>query len=93
MTMLIEEAYMCEEVRHLSLTVLDAQQKARSTIQELQTMANPRARMSLGQLAQQVDSASIDQMVTIIREAMAMMRLMQKVDPQVVADIYANHWT
>jgi hypothetical protein len=93
MTMLIEEAYMSEEVRHPSLTLADAQQKARSTIQQLQAIANPRARMSLEQLAEQVDGASSDRLVTIIREAMAMMRLVEKVNPQVVADIYARNWT
>ena len=91
--MLMEEAYRCEEVRDPSLTVADARQKARSTIEQLQALANPRARMSLGLLAEQLDGASTDRLVTIIREAMAMMRLVENANPQAVTDIYAKTWT
>ena len=91
--MLIHEAYLCEEVRNPSLTPADAQQKARSTIEELQAIANPRVRMSLDKLAEQVDGASIDQLVAIMQQAMAMMRLVGNIRPQAVADIYAKHWT
>jgi hypothetical protein len=93
MTMLIQKAYLCAEIRHPTLALADAQQKAKSSIEELQAIANPRIRMSLDKLTEQVDGASIDQLVTIMRQAMAMMRLVGTVRPQVVADIYEKHWT
>jgi hypothetical protein len=91
MTMLIHQAYLCEEVRHHALA--DAQQKTKDTIEELQTIAHPRVRMSLDKLAEQVSDASIDQLVAIMQQAMAMTRLLATIPSQVIADIYAQHWT
>lgn len=91
--MLIHEAYLCEEVRHHLRARGDAQQKAKDTIAELQIVAHPRVRMLLGKLAEQIDGATADKLVGILQQAMAATRLLAIVRPQVVADIYAKHWT
>ena len=91
--MLIHEAYLCEEVRHHFRARGDTQQKAKNTIAELQIVAHPRVRMTLRKLAEQIDNASADQLVTIIQQAMAMTRLLTTLRPQVIADIYTKHWT
>jgi hypothetical protein len=91
--MLLHDAHLCKEVRHYAKGRGDARQEAKSTITELQTIAHPRVRGLLGNLAEQVDGADTDRLVTLMRKAMAITLLLRRGHPQVVADIYAKHWS
>lgn len=91
--MLIHEAHLCKEVRQHSKARGDTRQKAKGTITELQTVSHPRARGLLHRLAEQVDAANTDQLVTLMQKAIAIALFLRRGHPQVVADIYAKYWT
>lgn len=91
--MLIQEAYQCHEVRDYSGTQGDVHRTAKETIRELQIVAHPRLRAQLGKLAEQIDNANDDELVTILQQAMGLGCLLTRAHPQAIADIYARHWT
>lgn len=89
----IHEAHLCEEVRHHTKGRGDPKKKAKNTITEFQAIAHPRARGLLRDLAEQVDSADTDGLVALMRKAIAITLFLRRGHPQVVANVYAKHWS